>query len=376
MRLALITQDFTPKIGGIQTYALELAKRFNKKCDFFCVIAPDVPGAAEVDEKLPFPVKRIKTPEPWLGWAGIPEIPLYIYHHSIDRIFHTQWNTLPVSLMMKKTGLINHIYVAAHARELLFNPVKGSVFGGGYAKYRQKMLSKADYFFPVSEFTAGLLQNEGILSEQIQVVTNGTDPEEFYPLKSDDLKKELGIENRKILLTITRLVSRKGIDTVLKAMPIIVEDHPELLYMIVGEGEQRPQLEQLVDELNLHDHVHFTGKIPHTKLNGYYNSCDVFVMPSKTELPDVEGFGLVFLEANACGKPVIGSYSGGIPSAIIHEETGLMVEQENPKELAAAVNHLLNNPDLAEKLGQQGRQRVVEEANWNRAAERIIKLMR
>jgi phosphatidylinositol alpha-1,6-mannosyltransferase len=262
---------------------------------------------------------------------------------------------------------VNHIYLAAHARELLFNPFReGSVIGKGYSWYRKRILKYVDYFFPVSTYTADLLEEKGVDPYKIDVVINGTDPDLFYPKEEVDLRRELKLEGKKVLLTITRLVSRKGIDTVLASLPSVIEKYPDIIYLVVGDGDYKEALKDIVDRYNLGNYVRFTGKIPHKNLISYYNLCDVFVMPSKTELPDVEGFGLVFLEANACGKPVIGSKSGGIPSAIKHKETGLLVEEQNPEELKNAIFTLLDNPEFSKELGKKGRERVLEKRTGTR----------
>lgn len=375
MRLALITQDFPPKVGGIQTYAMELAKRFNNNCEAFCVVAPNTEDASKTDATFPFFVKRITSTEPLLGWLSLPVLPGYLKSQNINTVFHAQWTSLPVSVFMKKLGIIQYIFVAVHGRELLFNPLgKNTLFGKVYARYRNRMLSYVDHFFPVSNYTASLLTERGIDPQKIEVVPNGTDPEHFYPM-DDNLREELGLQNKKILLTTTRLVSRKGVDTVIKALPEVIKEHPEVVYLVVGDGEFKPQLVELVEELRLQDYVRFEGKVPHEDLIKYYNTCDIFLMPSKTEIPDVEGFGLVFLEANACEKPVIGSKAGGIPDAVIHEQTGLLVEEQNPEELAQAVKRLLKNPEFARELGEKGRQRVLDVANWDRAASNILSKM-
>lgn len=375
MRLALITQDFPPKVGGIQTYSFELAKRFENKCDTFCVVAPKTKGTDESDRSFSFPVKRMASTGPLLGWLSLPFLPKEFRSKKIDTVFHTLWTTLPVSVYMKKRGIIDHIYLAAHGRELLFNPFSDESFlGRWYERYRRKMLSYVTHFFPVSDYTARLLEKNGIPKDKIKVVINGTDPQRFYP-KEDELRQELKLSHKKILLTITRLVSRKGVDTVIKAMPEIMRSHPDVVYLIVGDGPHKVHLEQLVEEMELQQAVRFIGKIPYEELIRYYNLCDVFVMPSKTELPDVEGFGLVFLEANACGKPVIGSRSGGIPDAINHEQTGLLVDEQDHNELAKAVNRIFGNPEFAKELGQNGRERVIKEANWDQAALHILNKM-
>jgi len=377
MRLALVTQDFLPEVGGIQTYSYELALRLHEKCEHFMVVAPACKGAAETDRRLPYPVYRVKARNDLLGLAAIPMLPAYWNKMNIDTVFHAQWQSLPVSVLAKKAGTIKHLFVAAHARELLFNPLKKSILPEQwYDRYRDYLLDKVDHFFPVSDFTAELIHQLNIDHQKITTVINGTDPDKFYPKKVPGLQKKWGLKNERILMTITRLNARKGIDTVLKSLPNILERFPDLTYVIVGAGEFEPRLRALVRDLNLGNAVIFTGRVSYEELNDYYNLCDLFVMPSISDYPNVEGFGIVFLEANACEKPVIGSTSGGIPSAVLDGETGLLVEERNPARLSRAVIELLSDPARMRSMGKKGRERVLEEANWNAVSDKLFNRMK
>jgi phosphatidylinositol alpha-1,6-mannosyltransferase len=184
--------------------------------------------------------------------------------------------------------------------------------------------------------------------------------------------------SEKILLSVSRLVSKKGIDTTIKAFAKVLKKHPSSRYIIVGNGEQKKELQRLAAALNIADSVQFVGSIQHhhRKLVNYYNACDVFVQPSKTERSNVEGFGIVFLEANACGKPVIGSFSGGIPSAVVNNETGILVQERDPSALAEAINKLFSNPSLAREMGKKGRKRVEDTANWNVISSQLLDMMK
>jgi len=203
-------------------------------------------------------------------------------------------------------------------------------------------------------------------------VINGTDPQVFFPKDVSNFKKELNLSRSFILLTVTRLVERKGIDTVIKAISILKGEIDNLTYFVIGDGEMKEDLKILAEEEGVDNNIEFIERTGREALTDYYNACDVFVMPSKTTPPDVEGFGIVYLEANACGKPVIGSYSGGIPSAIIHKKTGLLVEEDNPVKLAGAIKSLYNNEEFAKELGASGLQRVRDEANWDAVSKTVI----
>jgi len=376
MKLAFITQDFPPEIGGIQTYSYEIAKRLASRCEDFVVVVPDKPDAQSIDSQLGFEVIRIKTKNTLLGYAAIPKVMRILKRRQIDTIFHAQWQTLPVSIRAKKRGLVSRICVAAHARELFFNPFsKQKIIGDWYGNYRKKLLTQADFFVPVSQYTSNALGQFGIEESKRKVVINGTDPDFFFPLNNKSLKEKYGYRNQKILLTTTRLVERKGVDTVLQALPKIIDDIPNIKYLIIGEGGFKLELQRIIKELQLGNYVEFIGRVPYSQLNEYYNLADVYVMPSKAVMPDIEGFGIVFLEAGACGKAVIGTRTGGIPDAILHEQTGLLVDEQNPLQLAEAITRLLADDALRTRMGKAGRARVLHEANWDRVGELIFDLI-
>lgn len=376
MKFILITQDFPPETGGIQTYSYELAKRWNEWSDRFEIIVPSKKQSESIDQGIGCPVHRIPCSNTLLPYFSIPLVSLMANWHRYPCVFHSQWQTLPASLLSRKVGFPQKIFVAAHARELLFNPFGyKNLLARRYESYRKSVLSKADHFFPVSHYTAGLLSDLGVRNEKMTVVPNGTDIVRFHPESAIALKKELDLQDRKIILTVTRIVERKGIDTVINAIPKMIDRYPDVIYLIGGGGPDRGRLEELVKHLGIDNYVRFLGRIPDNELAAYYNLCDVFVMPSKTVLPDVEGFGIVFLEAAACGKPVIGTYSGGIPDAVKHGETGLLVNENDPAQLAEALLRLLGDERMRKKLGSNGLERVREEANWDDVAGKIYSVM-
>ncbi|MGK0388349.1 MAG: phosphatidylinositol alpha-1,6-mannosyltransferase [Maribacter sp.] len=376
MRLAFITQDFLPETGGIQTYSLEVASRMYEWCDDFVLIAPDKHRAKELDKKLPFDICRINSPNSLLGLLSIPKVLLLLEKRKIDHIFHTQWQTLLLSKIAKQGGIITTTIVAAHARELFFNPFeKLGILGECYKKYQQYLISTGDFFIPISQFTSDALSKWNVPDEKKEVVINGTDPIFFHPLDNQTIKKKLGYEGKKIILTTARLIERKGIDTVIKALPLVIKEIPNVRYVIIGEGRFKGKLKQISQEIGMDKYINFVGKVPYSALNDYYNLSDIYVMPSKGTLPDIEGFGIVFLEANACGKAVIGARTGGVPSAILDGETGLLIKERDPLELSKVIIRLLKNDELRNRLGRQGRKRVLESANWDVVARRIFELI-
>lgn len=171
-----------------------------------------------------------------------------------------------------------------------------------------------------------------------------------------------------LLLSVGRLQRRKGHDLAIDAMARLKPLLPGLRYVIVGNGEERTRLEGLVARHDLGDRVAFAGAVPEAMLPQYFAASDVFVMPNRQDGADIEGFGIVFLEAAASGRPSIGGNSGGVPEAVDHERTGLLVGGTDPVELAGAIERLARNPDERCAMGRAGRARVLERFTWDHAA--------
>jgi phosphatidylinositol alpha-1,6-mannosyltransferase len=225
-----------------------------------------------------------------------------------------------------------------------------------------------------SQFTSDLLTGGGIDPERIRIVHPGTNPERYKPLPKDPaLRAELGLVGKKVVLTVGRLMWRKGQDMMLRAMPDILKAEPDTVYVMVGVGDYESGLRELSRSLGLEAHTRFLGEVPFDMLPRLYNQADLFVMPNRIseESRDLEGFGIVFLEANACEVPVIGGRSGGTSDAIAEGETGLLVDGTSPSEIGEAVLSLLKNPERARQMGVAGRARVVREFTWDHAARRL-----
>ncbi len=240
----------------------------------------------------------------------------------------------------------------------------------------QRTLRDAACVIAVSRFTAGLVQWAGVEPERIAVVHPGCDVHRFRPrpAREDLRQKLLGSRHRdRVILTTGNLVARKGHDMVIRALPRLLAHVPDVTYLLVGDGPQRDELQALAATLGVRDRVVFAGRAEPEDLVDVYAVCDVFVMASRAriETADVEGFGIVFLEANACGKPVVGGRSGGVPEAVADGVSGLLVDPLDPEAIAAALTRLLTDTELARRLGGDGRLRVVREFDWARVAARV-----
>ena len=244
----------------------------------------------------------------------------------------------------------------------------------------RRAIRSADCVLANSRFTAGLVRQAGVERERIEIVHPGCDVTRFQPASvSNEFRKTiLGVHAQgKVILSVGRLVARKGQDLMIQALPQVLKGIPDACYLIVGSGPAKPMLDQLVISLGLQNNVLFLENVGAAELPSIYGLCDVFVMPSRADLDacDVEGFGMVYLEANACGKPVVAGRSGGVADAVVDGETGLLIQPDSPEMLAEAVCRLLARKEDAERMGKQGRERAIREFSWNAIADRVDHIM-
>lgn len=221
-------------------------------------------------------------------------------------------------------------------------------------------LRAADGVVAVSEFARARLLALGVSPERIQVIHSGVDLGRFSPgPASRSIVDRFGLAGLRVLLTVGRPEPRKGQDTVIRALPAIAERVPDVVYLMVGGGPSTAPLEALAERLGVRDRVRFGGAVSEEDLVACYRACDVFVMANRTlDDGDTEGYGLVFLEAGACEKPVVGGRAGGAPEAVIEGVTGLLVDGTSVDETAAALVRLLTDRGLAETMAAQGRARA------------------
>lgn len=380
MRLLMVTQDFPPVVGGIQTYSYQLALRFAMRCEAFEVIAPSHPESASVDDECPFRVTRVPVSSNGMRVAVLPWLIAAARRGRFDTVFLAQWYTGAAGNIARRLGFVERVFSAAHGQELLRVPAPDSAFGRWYERHRKSVVNGVDGFFPVSHYTGTLLEADGVPSDRIHVANNGTNPERFAlgdrtPETLQAWRQAHGLGQGPLLLTVSRIVERKGIDLVLRAMPALLQSFPTLRYAVVGGGPELENLENLAIELGVSDNAHFLGKIPEEDLLTAYHACDIFVMPARLVYPSVEGFGLVFREANACGKPVIGTRSGGIPDAIVDGETGLLIDPDDLEALIESTLTLLRDPEAARAMGQKGKTLVETKGTWSHVADQILDTM-
>ena len=214
-------------------------------------------------------------------------------------------------------------------------------------------------------------------TKQMVKIAPGIDVEHFSPQDSSSLRRELGIDSEKVIVSVGRLVHRKGQDHLIEAMPEILKNVPDAHLLMVGQGPYLEHLAKLVAIHKVENHVSFIGRIQYAELPRFICAGDLFAMPSRSRLAglEVEGLGIVYLEASACGLPVVAGNSGGAPDAVVEGVTGLVVDGTNNGQIAAAIISLLNDPQRAQTMGAAGRQWIIENWRWELWSTRFNHLL-
>ncbi len=239
----------------------------------------------------------------------------------------------------------------------------------------KKILKNAKIIIANSNFTKQGLLKSGVDENQIIVLYPCP---HIKPPASEKIKVDLiekyNLKNKKIILSAARLVKRKGFDAVIKAIPQAAKEINNFVYIIAGEGEYSDELKKMARASGHSDKIIFTG-ISDEELKAFYDLCDLYIMPSRNINGDVEGFGIVYLEAGSFGKPVIAGKSGGATEAVMNNKTGILVNPESVSEISGALTRLLKDKNLSIKLGQCAQERVKNEFNWNLQVEKLKKFL-
>jgi phosphatidylinositol alpha-1,6-mannosyltransferase len=370
--------DFRPNLGGLAMLGHQLFRAVNEREDAVArVLAPSRPGSDGFDENAGVEIRRFAAGSTPLS-SVIPftrAVRREIRAWQPDLIVNLLWLPDGVASRIATVGTETPVCVFAHGVEVLesrrtlrkrlraaASPVKRTVFNDALVA------------FAVSDFTATVLRGFGVRENLIRISYGGVDPGELYPTpKPAELLARHGLEGKHVFLTVARLHAYKGIDTVLRALAALVADHPDAAYVICGEGPDENRLRALVRQHSLDKHVIFTGTVEQRELRGHYNLCDTFVLTPRAELatPDVEGFGLVFLEAAACGKPLIAGASGGTADAA--GEHAWLVDPHDWRAVGAAMLESIVDADERARRADAARARVLESFTWSAMAERVLR---
>ncbi|MFK7730995.1 MAG: glycosyltransferase family 4 protein [Pseudomonadales bacterium] len=381
-RIALVLPYFPPRYygGAVQVYRA----LFSNLSDFEVhVIAPSN-GALQEDivanddkmspecelhiHRLPHLVFEANTDSKLVSWSKSLAYFLFAGRRlnallkklSPDIVINggTRWVCWMLNDRNLPTCLVNYV----HGEEITIPP-HGRFVESYVVRQQKKGLRLADANIVVSSFTRELLLSENVAANKIELIPNFVDTDRFRLPKNRHLVREsLGWgEHEFVFLTIARLIARKGIDDAMRALAKLKSEGrlgAKWRYVVGGEGDEKEPLLELARELGLQDNMEFIGYVTDEDLVSHYQAADVFLHPNKNVDGDVEGFGLVFLEANACGAAVIGGRSGGAVDAIEDGVSGFLANAYDPNSVAEKIACYLDNPDLARQHGRQGEQRV------------------
>ena len=222
--------------------------------------------------------------------------------------------------------------------------------------------------------------NAGMQPRSGRVIPNGGEETQFRVLpdaETDGFRRNLGLGEGRILLTVGNVSERKGQDIVIRALPRVLKSFPQTHYLIVGLPTKRRELEALALELGVRKHVHLFGKVSNDELVRYLNSCDVFLLTSRhAHDGDCEGYGIAVVEAALCGKPAIVSSGSGLAEAIVHDQTGFAVPEGDVRATAEAILVMLSDDELRERMGQAAFQRASHEQTWSSRVKEYDELLR
>lgn len=370
-RTLLITNDFPPRTGGIQSYVIALAHRLPS--DALTVLAPRFPGDAEFDARQPFPVFRHSDPVLLPGGSVRRRAAELIREHRVQALWFGA--AAPLGLLaprLRAEGVVRTV-ASTHGHEVGWAMLPG-------ARGALRRIGRGnDVITYVSEFarrrTSAALGPQAALEYLPPgVVTDRFQPD---PAAARVVRDRYGLADRPVVVCVSRLVPRKGQDVLLRALPAIADLVPDVRLLVVGDGPDADRLRRLARHHDVQDRVVFAGMVPAAELPAHYVAGDVFAMPCRTRGAglDVEGLGIVFLEASACGLPVLAGNSGGAPETVLPGRTGVVVDGRRCAEVAREVAALLTDPQRRARWGTAGRAWVRDAWNWDRSGERLAALL-
>lgn len=352
-----ITRKFPPSIGGMQKVAFDLYKSLSK------IAEVELVSYGHSQRWLPFIL-------PYLFFRSFVVLLL----KKID-IIHLQDGLLsPLGLILKIFR--RPIVVTVHGLDITYQNFL-------YRAIVPTCMGKLDKIICISEATKNECLKRGIPECKIIIIPNGIDPNEYYDpsITKKDLESKLkdeknlkvDLENKDIILTVGRLVERKGIHWFVEnVMPKLVEKNPKVLYFIAGDGPYKTVILQKINLKGLQEHVYMLSRVGNELLKYLYNGSDVMVMPNIPVKGDMEGFGIVALEASSCETPVIASDLEGIKDAVKEGKNGFLVEPRNSKDFSENISKILLDDNLRSGLSREARKFVEEKFSWSVITQKLL----
>lgn len=374
-RILLVTNDFPPRRGGIQSYLEQFVNRLAATGEHqLTVYAPNWQGAEDYDLAAPFRVIRhpgtLMLPEPGVD----RRMRRLIREHDIETVWFGAAAPLALLAPRARSAGAQRVLASTHGHE-----VGWSMLPGARSALR-RIGEGTDVITYVSRYTRGRFASAFGPRARLEHLPPGVDIDRFQPdpVARAQLRARYGLGERPVVVCISRLVPRKGQDMLIKALPDIRSRVDGAALVVVGGGPHAETLHRLAVDCGVDPHVVFTGGVPNAELPAHYAMADVFAMPCRTRGAglDVEGLGIVFLEASATAVPVVAGDSGGAPETVCEGETGRVVDGRSHDEIVGAISDLLADPSHARRMGQAGRQWISRDWNWDVHTARLGDLLR
>ena len=365
-KILLVTNDFGPRAGGIETFVIGLLERI--KGHEVTVFTSQQGDTSVYDQQWidKFGVRVIRDQSKILlpSWRVTRAAKKIVAAKNINVVVFGA--AAPLALMspsLRKSG-VKKIIALTHGHEVWW----AKIFPFRLAIKR--IGKNVDHLTYLGEFTRQAISKPLTRKSATEMVkiAPGIDTAHFIPQPDAMQKrKELGLQDKKIIISVGRLVHRKGQDNLIQAMPAVLKKIPNAHLLLVGEGPYKKHLEKLVMKSSLEQNVTFAGRIMYDRLPSYLSAADLFAMPSRSRFfgLEVEGLGIVYLEASACGIPVVAGNSGGAPDAVLEGVTGLCVDGTNIEQITAAIVEICSDAERASHMGAAGRNWIVNQWRWD-----------
>ncbi len=375
-RVLLVTNDFPPRRGGIQSYLVDLVTRLAATGEHtLTVYAPQWKDADAFDARTAgYHVVR----HPGSLMLPVPTVDArmrrLIGEHGIDTVWFGAAAPLGLLAARARNAGATRVLASTHGHEVGWSMLPGA------RSVLRRIGDHSDVITYVSGYTRGRFASAFGPKAALEHLPPGVDTERFKPdpASRNDMRARFRLGQRPTVVCLSRLVPRKGQDMLIRALPAIRQRVDGAALVIAGGGPYLDTLRGLAGRFGVADHVTFTGGVPSADLPAYHAMADVFAMPCRTRGAglDVEGLGIVFLEASATGVPVVAGSSGGAPETVQHNKTGLVVDGRSAPQIADAVSELLADPDRAAAMGAAGREWITAQWRWDDLAGRLSNLIR
>ncbi|MEV7246825.1 MULTISPECIES: glycosyltransferase family 4 protein [unclassified Streptomyces] len=375
----IVTNDFPPRPGGIQAFLHNMALRLDPErlVVYASTWKRGQEGAratAAFDDEQPFTVVRDRTTMLLPTPAATRRATGLLREHGCTSVWFGA--AAPLGLMapaLRRAGA-ERLVATTHGHEAGWAQLPAA------RQLLRRIGESTDTLTYLGEYTRSRIAT-ALTEDAARRMTQlppGVDEKTFHPDSGgDEVRARLGLTERPVVVCVSRLVPRKGQDTLIRAMPRILAAEPDAVLLIVGGGPYERDLRRMARETGVEASVRFTGAVPWAELPAHYGAGDVFAMPCRTRRGglDVEGLGIVYLEASATGLPVVAGDSGGAPDAVLDGETGWVVRGGEPAEAAERITALLGDAGLRRRMGERGRQWVEERWRWDLLAEKLRALL-